>query len=315
MLDEIEIKFMIERGDVTDLEKSINDSKIQILKSEELSLGNYYYDTKNQDLYKSGIALRVRSTDDNWEMTIKTRKQVVGGMHIHPEYNIKLDKVSDVPNLSLFPKEIFSEIDLDNVQNSIYQNMSQKCNRTIFLVKDPIAQGEVEICFDKVTYKSKDGYIESKEIELELKKGTLDTLKNVVMKILDHKSDNLILRLGNLSKMHRAAIYAGISKLPEVSVITEEFSDFKEILKYIDINENAYILSNGKNDKAYKNLKYLYNLIVNKNNKNAEIFVKNVCFFLANREFSVEEYKKIISNISFLISKLTVNFLLAKGEL
>ena len=135
--NEIEVKLMAEPlpgSEAVDAEMIkrhisavLNAKGAFILKSSEKTLNNSYYDTENQDLYRSGIALRVRVTNSYVEATVKTRRQSTGGIHIHPEYNVDLTAKPDVPRLDLFPEEIFSGLDRDFLQSHIYENMAQSC--------------------------------------------------------------------------------------------------------------------------------------------------------------------------------------------
>ena len=81
MANEIEIKLMLEAkhnqkqrltadtlNNVTEVIRSI--PALKVMAEEDLDLLNLYFDTKNQDLYHHGIALRVRRTGSAYEMTI-----------------------------------------------------------------------------------------------------------------------------------------------------------------------------------------------------------------------------------------------------
>jgi hypothetical protein len=132
-------KMMVERGTFTVLKRLIENIGLYIVKEESLRLSNFYYDTSKLDLQQNGIALRVRKTNKDYEMTIKTKTQGVsdnGGVHIHPEYNVKLYEKPLAPNLLLFPKEIFANINLPLVLSDLNENMSKTCIRHVLLLSN-----------------------------------------------------------------------------------------------------------------------------------------------------------------------------------
>ncbi|MBQ4488767.1 MAG: CYTH domain-containing protein [Ruminobacter sp.] len=261
--NEIEVKLMAEPlpgSEAVDAEMIkrhisavLNAKGAFILKSSEKTLNNSYYDTENQDLYRSGIALRVRVTNSYVEATVKTRRQSTGGIHIHPEYNVDLTAKPDVPRLDLFPEEIFSGLDRDFLQSHIYENMAQSCIRQIWLVQ--YRGGEVEISYDRVTYKTAAGCdVSSQEIELELKEGTTEILKELTEKLIDgiYEENLLSLRLESLSKMHRAAVYAGISSL-EVPKTCE--------LMPVPVIDEKMMLDAGAMENTLKNIRHNLSLM------------------------------------------------------
>lgn len=257
MADEIEVKFMVEAGNKQQLLSAISSSTLKILKEEDLVLENYYFDTPDQLLYKNGIALRVRNSNNSWEMTIKTRKKATAGLHIHPEYNVSLESNPQIPVLRLFPNEIFVNLDIEDLQKKILENMSQKCSRRVMLVQDQETKAIVEISFDDVTYKGQSGPIKGKELEFELKEGLTSDLLKIISVFINSSSDNLALRIGSLSKMHRAAIYAGISPIPigekSKQVIDEHEGSndelYTRLISVLDSNEIEYLLSDKQSAK------------------------------------------------------------------
>lgn len=238
MSNEIEVKFMNVTCKTEEVESYIKYNDIKIIKEEKLKLNNRYFDTPNQDLYKNGIALRIRQFNDSYEMTIKTKARVSGGIHIHPEYNINLASELDLPKLELFPAEIFNDMDLCYLENSLLENMSQKCNRYIYLVE--YAGAVIEISYDKVSYKKGKGTVADQEIEFELKKGSIRELENLVLGFLAYLGSAKI-RIGTLSKMHRAAIYADIAEVPK-GVINNDETD-NALLKSFESWEINFLLA------------------------------------------------------------------------
>lgn len=195
------------------IDRVLANMNVGVRASSELNLENSYYDTADQALYRAGIALRVRRTDGETEATIKTRRMCGGGIHVHPEYNVPLSAKPDVPDLGMFPSHIFEGLDVDSIQQALAENMAQNCKRHIWLVA--FGDAEIEISYDRVTYRTADGgTVSGQETELELKKGGVDSLQEFCNGLINavYAERLAVFRPESLSKMHRAAIYAGISK-------------------------------------------------------------------------------------------------------
>jgi inorganic triphosphatase YgiF len=262
MTNEVEVKLMVVSEDSLFIDRFINKKGIKLLNDESVCLDNRYFDTAEQLLYKNGIALRVRNYNNSCEMTIKTKSGISGGLHIHPEYNISLDTSPKIPNIDLFPKEIFAAVDVEYIKQNLLENMSQKCLRHIFLIeyKNTI----IEISFDTVNYKGKENIITSKELEFELKEGEVNTLLEFVLCFLDFVGSGIV-RIGTLSKMHRAAIYAGISPVPAVkSAVTDTDTDL-DLFKNFESWEINFLLAPSA--LSYEGLKVIISTLANSSNK------------------------------------------------
>ena len=85
MQTEIEIKFFVTSNIQESLSNFLNS--LEIISSEQVRLGNVYFDTPKLDLRRLDMGLRIRRSDHFSEQTIKCRGQVVGGLHARPEYN------------------------------------------------------------------------------------------------------------------------------------------------------------------------------------------------------------------------------------
>lgn len=240
MANEIEIKLMLEAkhnqkqrltadtlNKVTEVIRSI--PALKVMAEEDLELLNLYFDTKNQDLYHHGIALRVRRTGFAYEMTIKTKPSArTAGLHVHPEYNIALDARPKVPELALFPQEVFAQAIADglsvaSLQGQIYNHMGQECRRHTMLLSPSLLNDQhqtssiVELSLDEVTYQGQHGPVYGVELELELKDGEPQVLSFMLAQILHHMAQNVpevLVRAGGMSKMQRSAIYAALSQVP-----------------------------------------------------------------------------------------------------
>lgn len=217
---ETEFKFMVEAGSPGDVLDWASAAGLMKGRPQQQRLDNCYYDTPDFRLRKAGIALRARCSDGKWELTVKTRAGNTdgksGGVHVHPEYSAAVHGKPERPDLSLFPGEIFQELPKDEVQDSLREFMSQRCLRTVFIIAGTTPLHEdfvIEASFDEVVYQGKNGDIPGKELELELKEGTVNGLLYVSAILLAAEKANempLKLRIGSVSKMQRAAIYAGL---------------------------------------------------------------------------------------------------------
>lgn len=297
MSEELEIKFMARANLKDELAKFINENNIALLKREELKLNNRYFDTPSSDLFKNGIALRVRQTNSQFEMTIKTKDKGQGGLFIHPEYNISLDEDVAIPNLSKFPPEIFTSLNLNEIQSNLKENMSQRCNRTIFLIN--FKETTIEISLDDVFYFSPKEEINSKELELELKEGNKQELIEFSL-LLIKNLPNHSLFLGTLSKMQRAAFYATLSKAPKIIEFNENETNPQTIMRAIERNELNFLLTHEK--VALENyIQYIEQLIKFSNNQNAqflEILRSNLNYL--NKEmknFSEKELNNLLLDL------------------
>ena len=217
---ETEFKFMVEAGSPGDVLDWAAKAGLMKGRPQQRRLDNYYYDTPDFRLRQAGIALRARCSDGSWELTVKTsagdRDGKSGGVHVHPEYNAVVYGKPERPDLSLFPAEIFENLPRNEIQDNLREFMSQRCLRTVFIIAGTTPLHEdfvIEASFDEVVYQGKNGDIPGKELELELKEGTVNGLLYVSAILLAAEKAcemPLKLRIGSVSKMQRAAIYAGI---------------------------------------------------------------------------------------------------------
>lgn len=292
MAQEIEVKLMIEAKDAFGAQdmytpaffvdfhkipKVLKDNleKVQLMSEEHLSLENKYFDTPNFDLYKNGIALRVRRTNDKYEMTIKTKSvQRNLGVHVHSEYNISLKEDPIVPDLSAFPAEIFANIknqgqSLASLQHKIYKNMGQACDRHVMLLKidcnKDCEQGIVELSLDEVKYQGLNGEILGTELELELKEGNVKALWLIckyVITVLNKKIPSLMIRVGGMSKMQRAAIYANLSQIPNYNFLNiDNMQRFWQELAFFEANLFMLNFNGNIEQKLWQNMQILKNSI------------------------------------------------------
>ena len=146
----------------------------------KLQLENYYYDTQDFKLSNNKIAYRIRKTGRNYEATIKTQGESVGGFSARQEYTVPLLKKQAVltgfaPNFDLKLQTLLAEDELRQlftikVQRQI--TLLQVSEETVLeLAEDTgeiIAEGQKEAI---------------SEVELEIKKGQPQDLFAFVAKL------------------------------------------------------------------------------------------------------------------------------------
>lgn len=111
---EIEIKITMDSENLGRLLKLPIIKEHTLADSESvLKLKNIYYDTKNKNLSAKRIVYRVRTTNDKeFEATIKTEKEIVGGYSERLEYNVAL--TNDKPSIKGFKEQGFP-LDLEEI--------------------------------------------------------------------------------------------------------------------------------------------------------------------------------------------------------
>ena len=180
MSTEIELKYLIDGGDVVGQFTQLLNQHQFTYKQAARQLSNTYFDTTDRMLRQYDFGLRVRKADDYTEQTIKTAGIVVGGLHQRPEYNVAID--ASTPNLALFPADIWpATADVEQLQANLNAIFSTDFHRTTWLVN--VGESVVEVAFDHGIIESKShskGQSESQskgqtlpinEIELELVSG------------------------------------------------------------------------------------------------------------------------------------------------
>lgn len=196
---EIELKLVCEPDAVTAFENKV----VPILKAKNIvfdkssaNLYNEYFDTPDEFFGQRKMGFRVRAKNNNFEQTIKTKGNVVGGLHQRPEYNIALK--SNTPDLTLFDSDIWAEkLDLEQINKALSGLFLTNFDRTTFLVKND--EFIIEIVFDLGEVRRAQDYLPICEIELELVKGDPSHLYNIAELIVE----NLPTRLSDVTKAAR----------------------------------------------------------------------------------------------------------------
>ncbi|TLU76034.1 inorganic triphosphatase [Mannheimia varigena] len=175
---EIELKIMLESHNISLIENWLNSVKaFELLEQKSQMLGNSYYDTPEQFFASQKMGLRVRSQNHQFEITLKTKGEIVGGLHIRPEYNLSLP--TNQPDfLALVEKYHLPFENAEQIANSLQTIFSTDFIRQIWLFK--VGMSKIEVALDQGLIKNRYGEEAISELEFEIKQGNLSDLFNLV---------------------------------------------------------------------------------------------------------------------------------------
>jgi len=147
---------------------------------EKVNITDTYLDDEKESLSAQKIALRVRCENKKWEVTFKTKTEIKNGLAVRREETLPLKNVYTLPEALAFlkRKKSWKGLSLSN----LHPRFTIKNKRTVYDVhfQQSIAQAscddfEIFVCGRTV---------KMKEIELELKKGTLEDLQLLAQRIV-----------------------------------------------------------------------------------------------------------------------------------
>ena len=166
--NEIELKIMVLPERIPVIENWLNTQTVCL--SDTQILGNTYYDTPDFYFAQGQMGLRVRQKNQQFEITLKMKGEIVGGLHIRPEYNLALaDATPDFKRLVLANN--LQIADVDQIQQSLIPTFSTDFTRKIWLID--FNQSQIEVALDQGVIKNQRGQEAICEIEFELKQGNL----------------------------------------------------------------------------------------------------------------------------------------------
>lgn len=166
MENEIELKMMVSPAKVAGVVEWLNQQAY--LEHRTDVLGNTYYDTPEQFFAQQQMGLRVRSHNHQHEITLKTKGDIVGGLHIRPEYNLPLP--SNQPDLNALIQHF--NLDLPStLAAQLVAIFSTDFTRQKWLLA--FNQSQIEVALDQGMIKNCYGEEAICEVELELKQGEL----------------------------------------------------------------------------------------------------------------------------------------------
>jgi len=226
VVQEIELKLILAPRDKDFLQTHpILDP--QSVKSTRLNLSNQYFDTVDQKLTKSGIALRIRSFGDHWVQTVKGKGRNVAGLHQRLELEWPLDKPE--LNLSLIPEELWPKgLKLEDIQPLFITNFTRDL-RVIKTHEDT----EIEMVIDEGEAIAEDRRDAICEVELELKSGNADQLFDVALDL----AKNCPLVPSDVSKAERGYRlvnnnYNVLADLPVIDADQSIEAGFEQVISY-----------------------------------------------------------------------------------
>lgn len=168
MENEIELKIMLEAQNIVPLTQWL--AMQRVLDESETALGNTYFDTPEQYFALNQMGFRVRSKNQHYEMTLKTKGEIVGGLHIRPEYNLPLE--NEKPDFKRLVSHFNLQIEgSDQIAEALIPTFSTDFIRHQWLIE--INQSQIEVVLDQGEVKNPFGSEKICELEFELKIGTL----------------------------------------------------------------------------------------------------------------------------------------------
>lgn len=197
MENEIELKIMLDEQNIATVSEWL--AKQHILDEREITLGNTYFDTPEQYFAQNQMGFRVRVKNHRYEMTLKTKGEIVGGLHIRPEYNLPLE--NEKPDF----KRLVSHFNLqiggsDQIAEALIPTFSTDFIRHQWLIE--INQSQIEVVLDQGEVENPFGSEKICELEFELKIGTLADIFQLIEQM--PKLDGMW--LSSLSKAQRGYI-------------------------------------------------------------------------------------------------------------
>ena len=191
---EVELKLIALNNPLLAFEEQVLpllDGQVEVSKK---TLKNQYFDTPEQLLRQNKMGLRVRSSDDVHEQTLKMKGTTVGGLHQRPEFNLPLATAN--VDIRLFDNEIWPiTFDINQIQNSLGPLFTTHFHRTTYRIND--AEGnDFEVVFDVGEVATDKDQHPINEIELELIKGKPNALFSLANTIAQHCD----VRVNNLTK-------------------------------------------------------------------------------------------------------------------
>ncbi|MGV3345543.1 inorganic triphosphatase [Enterobacteriaceae bacterium LUAb1] len=160
------------------------------------SLSNIYLETADYQLRGWDMGLRIRGWDGQYEMTLKTAGNTVGGLHQRTEYTLPLTQPE--ADITRLPVDVWpAGTDIAGLQQALTPLFSTNFSRTQWVVT--YGQSEIEVVLDRGAVVAGEQKEPLQEIELELKSGQRDDLLALATELAVLPG----LRLGSQSKAAR----------------------------------------------------------------------------------------------------------------
>lgn len=178
------------------------------------TLENTYYDSSTFYFEQHQMGLRVRTKNNTHQLTLKTKGDILGGLHIRPEYNLSLEdnrpdfkRLVHHYNLS-FPDDTIINAPLFATFSTDFTRHKRQIN---------YRQSQIEIALDQGIIKNQYGQDNICEIEFELKTGNLCDL----FSLLEEMPKKSGMWLSSLSKAQRGYFIGNNEKIAnEIAILT-----------------------------------------------------------------------------------------------
>ncbi|MBT0727123.1 inorganic triphosphatase [Rosenbergiella australiborealis] len=194
MTIEIEVKFLVDTNHIDSIKQQLNLYPNRY--TPPVLLANHYYETADNQLRRWDMGLRIRGKNGQYEMTLKTAGQEIGGLHQRPEYNIPLTEHQ--LDLTLLPQEVWpADTDISALQAALSPLFSTDFRREKWVIT--YRESEIEVAFDQGHVGAGEQTIPLLELELELLNGKRSDLFALAAELINHGG----IRLGWQSKAAR----------------------------------------------------------------------------------------------------------------
>lgn len=168
---EIEIKIMLREENLPHMEALLAQQAGTALQTKWVE--NCYYDTPLQLFAHQKMGLRVRAYQGTYEMTLKTKGEIIGGLHSRPEYHLKLATAQ--PDFVRLVHQF--NLPFDNpaeIQAQLTPLFSTDFTRQSGLFT--FRESQIEIALDRGQITAQNQHEPICEVELELKSGKVEDL-------------------------------------------------------------------------------------------------------------------------------------------
>lgn len=194
MQNEIELKLMLQPQNIPLILDWI--ATLSVREHHQAELGNTYFDTPDRFFDRHQMGLRVRRTNQRIELTLKTKGEIVGGLHVRPEYHLDLPDTQPDFN-RLVDTHHLPIANSKQITAQLHATFSTDFTRESWLVSHDHA--EIEIALDQGYICNPFGEEAICELEFELMQGQLDAL----FTLLDSMPKRDGMWLSSLSKAQR----------------------------------------------------------------------------------------------------------------
>ncbi|MBF0784254.1 CYTH domain-containing protein [Muribacter muris] len=259
MENEIELKLMLNADNIPVMLNWL--ARLPSLAQGQDLLANCYYDTADQFFAHHKMGLRVRTKNQRHELTLKTAGNIVGGLHIRPEYNLALpNNQPDFAALVAHYQLQFGDI------GELHPIFSTDFERQYWLVAYQGSQ--IEIALDQGWIKNAFGKAPICELEFELKQGKIADLFD----LLDTLPNASGIWLSSLSKAQRgylvgnaAEIAKNTAKLTachrEIRSPIEQYQQEQQLVDFIRLTQDPALIAlyhQQNPDQPIDSVDYLY---------------------------------------------------------